>query len=711
MDFSKKKKISSISLETSVNPDDFEVDLLDDTETNAKSSSVNVKIIDNEIKFVALKNKYAKSSFLKYIRKNVCSENIFNEIEIPNINTDEEAKLYLKSVKTTNTKIVKENTRFLKSIGYINQNISDNLDILDYKSEPKMLSVIGRFICLLAATCTSYNSLTIMVLSIIYGKDFMVACFIAGTVSCIPMMYFEILIGQITPLNISSFYSRIAPAWRMLKIIFMILFFLCGVYSIICGVYYLTEFLNFVLDMKRPDIDTKIYDSGDNSNYIGQKLAYFCLYAPKEMVQFDECKSFHESFHNGYYSKNVNAFQNIRFFEKSIYMFSIIPSEKFSVRGYICCFCIWFMITSFKKFDYAFITGIVAFFYASYVISLFFLVYYITSNSYYYGSLNVFLQMPTLLKNIELKIWILAFLQMVFFFKSGHGIVMKIASKFPKETNSTNMVFVIYLVNFSVLIVNICLNFLLYGFASNQDGSTDFVSTLSASRMDIRTYISSSLYQYFDSTKGMPRVMIILYNFGLFGLSTYQAFIYIDLFDCELHNVALRHVRYATKRFKTTGAVTFLFLLIPMFSTLYPEVGKMFFLVEEAFNNSIIILICELIIIAYVIGIKKFTVSSKSKLISHLINFAMRLMLKFIILPFLIFFLYIRTIMGSFDDPQFKNFAGEMFTSDVNIFINNSFDILTLMCAFFLPLVELFKAVFLGKSPTITFTCDLSSIN
>uniref|UniRef100_A0A0N4ZV44 Lipase_3 domain-containing protein n=1 Tax=Parastrongyloides trichosuri TaxID=131310 RepID=A0A0N4ZV44_PARTI len=613
-----KKKVS-ISFENPSNIEDCEFDVLDEKDIIVKSSSVLIKSINNNIEFTALRHKHPKSTFLKYIEKNV----------------------------------------------------SENLDILDDKSETKMLSTIGRFISLLAATGISYNNLTIMTLSIIYGKDFVVACFLIGLLFLVPIMfpimYMEILIGQLTPVNISSFFFKNSPNLENAKNSFFInVFYKCN--------------------MKRPDIDTKIYNTDDGKKYIGQKLGYFCLYTPTVMDQYQECKAFHDNFSNKYYRRDLNSLDKIfRFIEKSQYTFS--------------------------KYGYSFTTRIVTFFYFSYVISLFYLTYSLSFNNYYFNGLSVLINKHVVITEIKLNVWFLSFIHMAHYLKSGHGIIIKIASKFPKGTNSTNMAFFVYLFNFLILFMNISLTFLLYKFDTERGFNNEEYLSLLSSKLTIRAHISSGLYQYFDSCGTSGRTFVGLLLLGLFGLSTYQSFIYIDLLDFEHYNISIQHAKYVTKRFKTSATITFLFLLIPMFPMFYSEVGKIFFLVEEVFNTTISFLMFQIIIITFGIGIKKFTIFFKTGHISQLINLFIRMLIKYVITPLLVFLLIFKAILRDYKDVHWEYFAKEMYDYFLVDILTYSFNALLFFCLVFWPFFELLNTVFNGKSSTNTFICDLSNIN
>ncbi|CEF66633.1 Sodium:neurotransmitter symporter family-containing protein [Strongyloides ratti] len=676
----------------------------DDNEEEEEDCDFPVLIQDYS-ELLKLEKIFKKSKYFQLIKSSIKDNLPFEEMEIPDLINDEEAKLYYRNVSTAKTEIIK-NTSKINLNKVENHDFSDSLDVLDTSNEQTINSWYGRLFSLLAVTITPTYHFNIITLTIIYGREFLSACVFVTLYFCMPFMYLEILIGQFTAVNVSSFFSKMAPAWNMVRIIFVINFYISGVYSLIYGIYSSTEVLNIVSEMSISRTATNLCHENNNNTCIKPDLAYYCLYAPKNKEYFEVCQMYNELFEKAYYRQDMDNIYNDRFIEKLNYTFSIIPHQNYSLFFYPCVLVVWFFIAMFKKYGYSRIGGIMAFFYISYVLSLLGLLFKLLLSDSLLNYLTFLVSSkPNMFIDVAIEIWIVAFYQMVKIFKSGQGVVMKISSYFPTNTNSTNIAFIVCGINFSLLLLHIIVWFKFFENAVNQ-GSKDYISSLlTMSKSDIRTYLSSSLALYVDNNIGYTRSFALLYHLMSVGISTYQAFVYIDLLDCELHNIGVKHNRYATARYKTTTTITFLFLLLPIFSLIYPEIGKIFFIIEETLNFEIFLCLWQLSLIIVGVGYNKIHLVGSAKFLTHLYKFFLGKYFTFCLIPGLVLLLSVtleREIL-----VEWQMFIRETTDPFYNNLVNLFFVWLLRFCMIIWPFFQMLRNTFNGKKSTFAFICQL----
>uniref|UniRef100_A0A0N4ZDM1 Sodium-and chloride-dependent neutral and basic amino acid transporter B(0+) n=1 Tax=Parastrongyloides trichosuri TaxID=131310 RepID=A0A0N4ZDM1_PARTI len=694
------------------------VGLMDDKESKSSSSEERrshlkdyskVELVDSKLKMKSAMKTFPKSRFLKYIYKVEESNTAPIETEIPSLESDEEVKLYWRNVNTLKTRMI-EGSRHINTGKMEYQDFSDSLDVMDHKSEPSLVSYYGKLISLLAGTYSPTNIFTIVILTILHGKEFLGACFYSGIFLCIPMMYLEILLGQITPVNSSSLFSKMCQAWSMMRVMFVTIYFLSGVYSVIFALYFLVGMLSTLLEGMDSTFLMNICSSLEGKNCIRKDFTYFCMYGDRYSNEFTACNGFHSIFEEGYRMQSEYPNFNARYLDKLSFTFNIIPFNSNPGISYTSCFCVWLLIAIFKMIGYGNMTGVMIFFYSTFVISLVLFVHVLLKNELSYIFLKFFFR-DIYLEKSNIMLWLAALVQMIKFYKSGHGIVMKIASYFEPGSNNVHLAFVVFVINTIVFHFNIILLVLSYGITVEGDIKDTALSVELMSKGTIRAYTTSALEQIADMYPGYCKTLFILYNFGFFGLSVYQAFLYIDLMDCELHNIYIRHVRYATKRYKTTAAITFLFLLLPMFSMMYRQIGELYFLIEETFTFNVLLNCFQYIIIVYGIGYGHLHIPTASSRLSHILKKVMGWYIKYIAIPMLIGVIVSIVVIGVELNTEYVYFIREKFAQPYVNTVQNIYAFLCFFCVLIWPIYQMLRAVFYGKRSTSVFKCELVYVN
>uniref|UniRef100_A0A0N5B285 Lipase_3 domain-containing protein n=1 Tax=Strongyloides papillosus TaxID=174720 RepID=A0A0N5B285_STREA len=665
-------------------------------------------VISTKKELLQLIKVFPNSRYIQTIKDSIDNGKEIKELDIPALNNDDEAKLFHRNVSTTNTKIIDGSStlNFSKIDG---QDFSDSLDILDSSNELPMSSWYGRLFTLLAVTISPFYIFNICALIIIYGRDFLHACIIVSFLICIPFMYLEILIGQFSVINISSFFSKMAPAWNMVRSVFVILFYIYGVYSLIYCIYYMTESLIIEKMMTNSELDIDDCPKDSPSTCVKNVLAFYCLYAPKHNKYFQQCQVFHEGFEKMYYHGDFEKIYSSKYLDKSEYTYAIIPTKKYHYFTYPSCFIIWILITFFKKNGYANNGGLLLIFYTSYIISLFGLFFSLSNKQLSLTDALYFLAPHSKsLIDISFEVWILATYHMFITFKTGHGIIMKISSFFPTGTNNIGLPFLVGTINTIVLMLHALIWLNLYGSAISNDKKDHIWSSMTMDKKTTITYLSSSLLFFVEHGFIYDKIFAFLLNLSLFALSAYQAFVYIDLLDCEIHNIGIKHSRYVTTRYKTTAAMTLLFLLIPIFSTSYPIVGELFLITEESLKLKTGLCFWQLLLIFYGIGYEKIRFPCVVKIYSHLLKFLYGIYIKFIVVPVLGFLFCIATILEDGRADGWLSFIRETSDPSYNYWIHLVLLLNSYFCMMVWPLFQMLRAIFYGKRPTSIFKCQLA---
>uniref|UniRef100_A0A0K0G218 Transmembrane protein n=1 Tax=Strongyloides venezuelensis TaxID=75913 RepID=A0A0K0G218_STRVS len=665
-------------------------------------------VISTKEELLQLIKVFPNSRYIQTIKDSIENGKEIKELDIPALNNDEEAKLFHRNISTTNTKII-DGSSTLSFSKIDGQDFSDSLDILDSSNELPMSSWYGRFFTLLAVTISPIYIFNICTLIIIYGRDFFNACVIVSFLICIPFMYLEILIGQFTVINISSFFSKMAPAWNMVRFIFTIMFYVYGVYSLIYCIYYMTESLIIEEMMTNSELDINKCPEDSPGICTKSVLAYYCLYAPKQNKYFEQCQMFYEAFEKLFYYQDSDKMHSSKYLDKSEYIYAIIPTKKYHYFTYPSCFIVWVLITFFKKNGYANNSGLMLIFYTSYIISLFGLFFSISYRKLSLTDASYFLASHSKsIYDIPFTVWILATYHMFITFKTGHGIIMKISSFFPTSTNNIGLPFLVGTINTIVLMLHVFIWLCFYGSAISGDKKDHFLSSMTMDKRTTITYLSSSLLLFVERGEIYEKIFAFLLSLSLFGISAYQAFIYIDLLDCEIHNMGIKHSRYVTTRYKTTAAMTLLFLLVPIFSTSYPIVGEMFLITEESLKLKTGLCFWQLLLIFFGIGYEKIRFPCVVKIYSHILKFFCGIYIKFIVIPVLGFLFCIATVLEDGREDGWLSFIRETSDPFYNYWIHFILLINSYLCIMAWPLFQMLRAIFYGKRPTSIFKCQLA---